>query len=316
MAELKNDGGYHEPVLVDRVVELLVTDRNGAYLDLTAGGGGHLQALAHSLSDRARLYGVDADPVAVERTTKALSQTVQFRNILQTPFAEIDRMAGQFAEDGFAGILIDLGLSSYQLDEPARGFSYRYDAPLDMRFDRHSGESAGELVNSLGEKQLERILREFGEERQAARIARAIVRERQTQMIATTAQLRDIVLAVVRPPHENKSLARVFQALRIAVNKELEQIDRVLPAALSLLTPGGRLAVIAYHSLEDRRIKRFFQQEAKGRCTCPPGMPVCACGSGPSMKLVTRKPVLPDENEISRNPRARSARLRVAERLT
>jgi 16S rRNA (cytosine1402-N4)-methyltransferase len=238
------------------------------------------------------------------------------RAVVQTAFADIATAAEDFADKEFDGILIDLGVSSYQLDEPSRGISFRFDGPLDMRFDPGAGQPASELVNRLEEKRLREIIAEYGEERQAARIARAIVRERQRRMILTTSQLRDIILAEVAPPHQTKSLARVFQALRIAVNEELEQLSRVLPVALSLLKYGGRLAVIAYHSLEDRIVKRFFQREARGACVCPPELPQCVCGAKPRLKLITRRPVVPDEAEIEQNPRARSARLRVAERLT
>ncbi len=315
MAGQRRDAGQHQPVMADVVAELLITDNKGIYLDLTAGGGGHLLALASRLDSSARIYGADVDPEAVERTGRALNATSQFRGVLHTAFADIGRAVRGIEEDRFDGILLDLGISSYQLDDSTRGISFRFDGPLDMRFDPSSGTSAADLVNRLSEDELRKILREYGEERQAAGIAVAIVKERQRGMILTTAQLRDIVLSVVRPPHETKALARVFQALRIAVNRELEQLSRVLPVALSLLKPGGRLAVISYHSLEDRIVKRFFQQEVKGRCTCPPELAQCVCGATPTMKMVTRHPVEPTDSEIASNSRARSARLRVAERL-
>jgi 16S rRNA (cytosine1402-N4)-methyltransferase len=291
MAGQRREAGQHQPVMADVVTELLITDNHGAYLDLTAGGAGHLLVLASRLDPSARIYGADVDPEAVERAGRALK------------------------EDRFDGILLDLGISSYQLDDPSRGISFRFDGPLDMRFDPASGTSAADLVNRLPEDELRRILREYGEERQAAGIAVAIVKERQRGMILTTAQLRDIVLSVVRPPHETKALARVFQALRIAVNRELDQLSGVLPVALSLLKPGGRLAVISYHSLEDRIVKRFFQAEVKGRCTCPSELARCVCGATPTLRMVTRRPLAPSDDEIKFNSRARSARLRVAERL-
>ena len=236
--------------------------------------------------------------------------------MLQTAFADIAEAVKDLPERTFDGILLDLGISSDQLDSPERGISFRLDGPLDMRLNRDSGSTAAELLNNCEEFRLREILAEFGEERRAAGIAGAIVRERQRGMILTTAQLRDIVLSVSRPPHQNKTLARVFQALRIAVNRELDQLSRVLPVALSLLKQGGRLAVIAYHSLEDRQVKRFYQQQASGICTCPPGLPICACGAAPTLTLVTRKPVIPSEDQISQNPRSRSARLRVAQKVT
>lgn len=301
---------------MERVTELLITDTRGAYLDLTAGGGGHMRALAERLDKDARLYGTDVDPDAVERTRRALGDVRQTVTVLQTAFADIGEAVGDLPERTFDGILLDLGISSDQLDNPERGISFRLDGPLDMRLNRDSGGTAAELLNNCEEHRLREILADFGEERRAAGIAGAIVRERQRGMILTTAQLRDIVLSVSRPPHQNKTLARVFQALRIAVNRELDQLSRVLPVALSILKPGGRLAVIAYHSLEDRQVKRFFQQQASGTCTCPPGLPTCVCGAAPAMTQVTRKPVVPTEDEIIQNPRSRSARLRVAEKVT
>ena len=314
MAGRRSDGGHHQPVMAERVAELLITDRKGAYLDLTAGGGGHLMVLAVHLDPSARIYGTDIDPEAVALTTHALKDTKQFRGAVHTAFADVVEAVRGLEEDRFDGILLDLGVSSYQLDNPARGISFRYDGPLDMRLDQGSPVTAADLISRLEECELRRIIREYGEERQAAGIAGAIVRERQRGMILTTAQLRDIVLSVVGPPHQTKALARVFQALRIAINRELEQLSRVLPAALSLLKTSGRLAVISYHSLEDRIVKRFFQQESRGVCSCPPRIPVCVCGAKPSITLVTRRAERSSDAEIARNPRARSARLRVAER--
>ncbi len=273
-------------------------------------------ALADRLDDDARLYGTDVDLEAVERTRRVLDGIRQKSAVLRTAFADIGEAIGDLPEQSFDGVLLDLGISSSQLDSSERGISFRLDGPLDMRLNRDSGSTAAELLNSCEEQRLREILVEFGEERQAPRIAGAIVRERQRGMILTTAQLRDIVLSVTRPPHQNKILARVFQALRIAVNREMDQLSRVLPVALSIIKKGGRLAVIAYHSLEDRQVKRFFQQQAAGICTCPPRLPTCVCGATPSLALVTRKPAIPSDDEIARNPRSRSARLRVAEKVT
>ena len=294
---------------------LLVTDRDGAYLDLTTGGGGHLKSLATRLGSRGRLFGIDRDQEAVDRATLALKETTHVRMIIRAAFADLAAVAGRIGEESFSGILLDLGISSYQLEDPGRGFSFRHDGPLDMRFDTSCGRPASALIASFDQKQLTRLIRQYGEEKQAARIATAIVRERQKQMIGTTLQLADIVLNSVRPPHQTKSLARVFQAFRIAVNDELDQLARVLPLVLGFLVPGGRLAVISYHSLEDRLVKRFLQAETKGRCTCPPGIPLCVCGARPTMKTVTRRACAPRPDEIAQNPRARSARLRVGEKL-
>ncbi|MBD3257266.1 16S rRNA (cytosine(1402)-N(4))-methyltransferase RsmH [candidate division GN15 bacterium] len=303
----------HVPVLAARVVSLLITDTHGAYLDLTAGGGGHLLALSDSLDSDARLYGVDADPAAVTRTTQALAGRPQFRQVITSDFGSLAAVAAQLEDRTFDGILLDLGISSYQLDDASRGVSFRLDGPLDMRFNPQQGRAAHELIHEMDQRELVRILREYGEERQAVKIAKAIVRERQEGMIRTTEQLRQIVLSVARPPHQNKTLARVFQALRIVVNRELEQLDAVLPAAVGLLKPGGRLAVIAYHSLEDRRVKQFIRDRKVQHAD--PLTPPESLDPSPRLAAITRKPIVPDDNEIAANPRARSARLRVAERL-
>lgn len=302
--------------MAEQVVRLLVVKPDGAYLDLTAGDGGHLLRMAQATANTARLYGVDVDAAAVERAKRRLQKEPRVRDVVHASYAQIDQITTRWPDQRFTGVLLDLGLSSLQLDQAERGFSYRLEGPLDMRFSQDApGPTAADLINTLDGKQLTDILREFGEERQAARLARAIVRERQDGMILTTRHLADIVTSVIHPPHQNKSLARVFQALRIAVNHELDHIDTVLPQALQLLEHGGRIGVISYHSLEDRRIKRFFQQQQKG-CICPPRQPVCTCGRKPTLSIVTRKPVEPAEQEIAANSRARSARLRVAERRT
>ncbi len=305
---------YHRPVMAAEVVGLVITDREGTYLDLTAGGGGHLKALTEKLGTKARLYGIDKDPAAVAHATRVLQTYPQFRKIAAAFFADLGAVVERWPDRVFNGILLDLGVSSHQIDQAARGFSFRFDGPLDMRFDPAAGDSAADLIKRLTEPQLEAILRTFGEERQSARIARAIVRERQKQMILTTSQLTSIVLHQIRPPHQTKSLARVFQALRIAVNHELEQLETALPAAISVLAPGGRLGVISYHSLEDRTVKRFFQNRAKADCTCPRDFPVCVCGRRPSLKLITSKPVTASLDERHENSRARSAKLRVAQK--
>jgi 16S rRNA (cytosine1402-N4)-methyltransferase len=305
---------YHRPVMTAEVVSFLVTNVSGAYLDLTAGGGGFLKALAAALDEKARLYAVDKDPAAVKWVERTLRGFLQFKKIIRISFSEIDVAVEQFEDRVFDGILLDLGLSSRQVDDFARGFSFQGDGPLDMRFDPDSSTTAADLVNKLNEKELENIFKTFGEERQAHRLAGVIVRERQKAMILTTGQLSEIVLKVIRPPHQKKSLARVFQALRIAVNRELEALETLLPQAVEALASGGRLAVIAFHSLEDRIVKQYFRQESRD-CLCPPRQPVCTCGHQAVLREINRRPIQPGAAEIDQNPRSRSARLRVAEKI-
>lgn len=304
----------HLPVMADEVVKFLITDPGGAYVELTAGFGGHLRALAEALGSKARLYGLDKDPVAVKEAKRNLAGCGQVRKIVTANYEEINRVAGQFEDKTFDGILLDLGLSSAQLDDPHRGFSFRYNGSLDMRYDPKSQEkTAADLINSLSAPELTEIIRSFGEERFAPRLAREIVRERKTKAIETTGELTRIITQVVKPPYQTKSLARVFQAFRIAVNRELDALQFVLPEAFALLRVGGRFVVISYHSLEDRIVKRFFQKEAKG-CICPPQLPECVCNRLPRARIITRKVLTPQEREKEHNPRSRSAKLRVAEK--
>ncbi len=315
MSSQNASSGGHIPVLVNEVLELLVTDAGGAYLDLTAGLGGHLKALAATLSPTARLYGLDRDPQAAKAAGDALRGVKQPGTVATASYRDVGTITSTFKDRKFSGMLLDLGLSSAQLDDPQRGFSYRFEGPLDMRFDPvATPESAADLIARADVDNLTSIFREYGEERQARRIARAIVEARRDRPIRTTTELAEIVRAQVPPQHQNKSLARIFQALRIAVNRELEQLNDVLPTLPDLLEEGGHLAVITYHSLEDRAIKHFIRDEAKG-CICPPRQPVCTCGRTPRFKPITKRPVLPTEAEIDANPRARSAKLRVAERI-
>jgi 16S rRNA (cytosine1402-N4)-methyltransferase len=310
----KDNDYFHEPVLAAEIIELLVTNPDGAYLDLTAGGGGHLAALAGMLGRRARLYGVDKDPEAVVQGTKRLSEFTQFRRISRASFGDILSTVREFEDKTFDGILLDLGISSRQIDDPSRGFSFQQDGPLDMRFDPAAGSTAADLVNTLDEKELADLVREYGEERHANRIARAIVAERQKELITTTQQLAAIVRRTVKPPHQTKSLARVFQSLRIAVNREFDELTEVLPAAVSILRKGGRFAVISYHSLEDRAVKRFFRAQShpdEGPLAGTPQAPHII----PILEVITRKPVTPQPGEIQRNSRARSAKLRVAQKV-
>ncbi|HWR83931.1 MAG TPA: 16S rRNA (cytosine(1402)-N(4))-methyltransferase RsmH [Candidatus Deferrimicrobium sp.] len=307
---------HHLPVMAAEVVDLLITDRSGAYLDLTVGLGGHLKALALALEPTARLIGLDKDAAAVELATRNLSEYQQVRKLIWGSYCDFDLLMAGVAQTGWDGILLDLGVSSYQLDHPERGFAFRLDAPLDMRFDPTSNaETAAALINNASEEKLREIIWTFGEERQARRIARAVIKARERDAFRTTGQLARIVTDAVPGPFQTKSLARVFQALRIAVNRELEQLQAVLPKTVKQLKTGGRLAVISYHSLEDRIVKRFFQKEAKG-CVCPPKLPQCACGALPGLKILTRKALIPNAQEKAHNPRSRSARLRIAQKVS
>ena len=303
----------HIPVLADEVRELLAVRPGETVVDATFGAGGHSRLLAQDLAGRGKLVAIDRDPGAksyFDRFKAAAGVEVRF---LRGDFAVV---LTQLAANGIGAdaILLDLGISSMQVDRPERGFSYATDAPLDMRMDPSSETSAADVVNTWDERELATIFRRYGEERYATPIARAIVRQRAERPFARTGELVDTIkLAIPTPARfgEGHPAKRVFQALRIAVNDELGQLEAALPAALQMLRPGGRLAVISFHSLEDRIVKRFVAAQAKG-CTCPPDFPVCVCGKEPTLRSLTRKPVRPGRHETDANPRAASARLRVA----
>ncbi|MFC1629529.1 16S rRNA (cytosine(1402)-N(4))-methyltransferase RsmH [Gemmatimonadota bacterium] len=304
---------YHSPVLAETAIEWLVTRADGRYLDGTVGGGGHLAVLLDVLEEGAEVLAIDRDPEALKETSSRIGD--EKRVVLrQGPFADLARFTEEVGMLPLDGILLDLGVSSFQLDEPERGFTYRADAPLDMRMDPDLAMTAAELIAEESEEELGRILREYGEVRAARSLARRIVKTRIGTPLERSGDLRRVVEAGTPPKYHMKVLSQVFQALRIAVNDELGQLKQALAGSLDVLRPGGRLVVIAYHSLEDRIVKEFFRMQA-GACTCPPGLPVCACGAEKLVEVMTRKAVQVSQDEISRNPRARSARLRVAERL-
>ena len=305
----------HLPIMVEEVVEALTQNKEGVYLDLTVGLGGHLMALGKSLTSGAQLYGLDRDAQAIEIATTNLQELSQTTNLVNASYDEIDEIVNQFDNRSFDGILLDLGLSSMQIDDSRRGFSFQAEGPLDMRFDQEgSDETAADLINNRSEKELTDIFYRFGEERKARRLAKIIVRERQKEMILTTVQLAEIINNETPPPYQTKTLARIFQALRIAVNQELDKLELALPKIIELLNKGGRLAVLTYHSLEDRIIKQFFRNMVDG-CTCPEGLAVCVCGWEPVIKIITKKAIAPKNAEIEQNSRARSAKLRVAEKI-
>jgi len=302
---------FHVPVLVDEVVRLFAPVAEGLIVDGTFGGGGHTEALLRAFP-ALRVVGVDRDPDAVARAPRHPRLVVvrgNFARLRAAVAAATGEAADELAVDG---VLLDLGISSHQVDEPARGFSFHRAGPLDMRMGPDAARSAAELVNEADAAELRRIFATFGEERYARRIAEAIVRARP---VHDTAELAAIVAAAVpaaarRARHPAR---RVFQALRIAVNAELDALERGLDEALELLRPGGRIVVISYHSLEDRIVKRRFAAGAAG-CSCPPDLPVCVCGAPAELRILTRRPLRPSPEEIARNPRARSARLRAAEK--
>ena len=309
----------HMPVLVEEVMSMLRPAPGSLQIDATLGGGGHTERILEATDPDGRLLGLDADGAAIARVADRLRPRFRDRLVLrQANFRELRTVA---PEAGFAvvdGLLFDLGLSGFQLADAERGFGIRTGGPLDMRFDAGRGTSAADLVNSLDAAELTALFKQYGEEPFAGRIARAIVEARRTARIATAEELAALVARVApsRAPGRRRvhPATRVFQALRIAVNEELEALQAGLAAAVDLLRPGGRLVVLSYHSLEDRIVKRFLQAERRG-CTCPPEAPVCVCGRQPRLRLLSPKGLVPTVAEITANPRARSARLRAAERI-
>ena len=302
---------YHIPVMVEEVVAGLVADPNGAYVDATVGGGGHSWALLQALGPKGRLLAVDRDREAVVAARARLAADTR-AVVRQGCFAELSELLAQEGIGPLSGVLFDLGVSSHQIDAPARGFSYQADGPLDMRMDAEVGPTAAELIAASSEAELAELIARYGEERGARRIARSICRQQQFEPLTTTQALRQAV-AATRPQMLNKTLARVFQALRIAVNDELGQLQAGLVAMEKELKPGGRLAVLAYHSLEDRLVKQHLAALVRG-CICPPRVPVCTCGRKPSFKRVSHKSQRASEAEVKRNTRARSAILRIYEK--
>ena len=302
----------HVSVLLNECIENLDIKPNGIYVDGTAGGAGHSKEIAKRLTD-GHLFALDRDPDAVKIATERLAGLPA--TVIQTNYGDMKTALAENGIDAVDGVLLALGVSSWQLDNGDRGFSYHMDAPLDMRMSQ-SGTSAADLVNTLGVQELTDILRDYGEEKFAYRIACNIVKAREKSPIETTLQLADIIsnsvpAAVRRDGHPAR---KSFQAIRIAVNQEFEAETQGIKAAFEMLKPGGRLCVITFHSLEDRLVKNLFSEFAKG-CICPPELPICVCGRKPQGRLVTRKPIVPTENEVKENARSRSAKLRVIEKL-
>ena len=306
----------HRPVLLDECIQALNIRPDGIYVDGTLGRAGHSREIARRLTT-GRLICVDRDDAALEAAKERLADWMDKVTLVHSNFDRIGAIVRDLGLTGVDGMLFDLGVSSPQLDDGSRGFSYMADAPLDMRMDRSEGLTAANVVNGWSQEELRRILFQYGEERCAGQIAAAIVRRREDKPIETTLELVEIIKSAMpaKALREKQHPAkRSFQAIRIAVNYELASVDRMLRGAVPCLNQGGRLAVITFHSLEDRIVKTGLAEFAKG-CTCPPDFPVCVCGKTPDVKLVNKKPILPTQEEIEENPRARSAKLRVAEKL-
>lgn len=316
------NGQLHRPVLYQEVIDALDPKSGGLYIDGTLGAGGHAFGLLQASSPDGRLLGMDIDPRAIELARQRLEPFQDRVQIVQASYVNLPETMFEMGWSSVQGVLLDLGVSSMQIDTPERGFSFQVDAPLDMRFDPQSKFSASDLVNSFTEVDLAQLLFEYGEERHARQIARAIVKARP---IVSTIQLADLIVLVYmrgkgsRKKGERTSDWRIhpatktFQAIRIAVNQELMAVEKVLPLAVDALAPGGRLVVISFHSLEDRIVKQFFRQESRD-CLCPPKQPVCVCGHKATITEITHRPIFARPAEVEQNPRSRSARLRVAEK--
>lgn len=310
-----NQEFVHKPVLFEEVIESLAIKPDGIYVDGTAGGAGHSSAIAERLVS-GRLVAFDRDSDAVAVASERLSHFGDRAEVVHSNYSDIKKVLTEKGIEKIDGFLLDLGVSSYQLDCADRGFSYMADAPLDMRMDRRESVSAYDVVNGYSEQKLKQIFYEYGEERFSSAIAAAIVRARSQKPIERTLELAEIIKGAIPPAARNGGhpAKRVFQAIRIEVNGELEIIASAIKDAVSMLNDGGRIAIITFHSLEDRIVKQTFADLSKG-CTCPKSFPVCICGNKPSLKAVSKKPILPSEEELEENSRSRSAKLRVAERV-
>lgn len=307
---------HHVSVLLDECIEALNIRPDGIYVDGTLGGAGHSYHIAEKLTT-GRLIGIDRDPVALAAAGKRLEPFGDRVTLVHSNFCRMAQVLEELEIPGVDGILLDLGVSSPQLDDGARGFSYMADAPLDMRMDSGDALTAHTVVNTWSQEELKRILYDYGEERYAPAIAAAIVRRRETAPIETTLELVDVIRSAMPAAalrEKQHPAKRSFQAIRIAVNDELNSVSKAMETMIPKLNPGGRLAVITFHSLEDRIVKSAMAAGAKG-CICPPEFPVCVCGRKPQVKLLTRKPIVSGDEELDRNPRARSAKLRVCEKL-
>jgi 16S rRNA (cytosine1402-N4)-methyltransferase len=319
-APLGGMGAPHRPVLLEETLKYLVPERGGLFVDCTVGLGGHSEAILKSSPDT-RIIGLDLDPAALEYSRQRLASFGDRFRAIHANFRKIETVLSEAGERDPNGVLVDLGVSSLQFDSPERGFSFRFDAPLDMRMDPEAGATAADLLQELPESEIARIIFEFGEERHSRRIARRIVERReQGKPVTTTAELAELVRSAVgargagRKQQQIHPATRTFQALRIAVNEELEGLAEFVETSVDLLIPEGRFVGISFHSLEDRILKRELRR-LSGHCECPPRLPVCSCGAREVVEILTRRPVTPSGREVDENPRARSAKLRAARKL-
>lgn len=305
----------HQSVLLDETIRLLCENGGGRFIDGTLGGGGHSELLLETLPE-CQVLGIDCDRDALQAAVSRLEKFPGRFHAVKGRFSQLAELAQQHGWDSVDGVLLDLGVSSPQIDTPERGFSFRYDAPLDMRMDRQSPVTAAVLLNTLDEQKLANLFFEYGEERRSRAIARAVVQRRESRPWERTGELAELLEKIVGRQHQHglPPATRTFQALRIAVNQELEELENALQAAMDITGKGARIVVISFHSLEDRMVKNFFRQEAAD-CVCPPGMPICVCGKVSSLRLITKKPRIASEAERRRNSRSACAKLRAAERL-
>ncbi len=308
---MERTDNYHIPVMLKETLESIIMDKNGDYLDCTLGGGGHAKVILEMISDKGSLLGIDRDKEAIEQTTD-LSETYKNFTAENISFANVMGLDSVVFGLKFDGILMDLGVSSHQIDDPKRGFSYMHSGELDMRMNKDDELNAYIVVNNYTEEQLKEIFYKYGEEKKARYIARNICRAREESPIKTTKELSDIIERSVPYKNRIKTLSRIFQAIRIEVNNELGEIEEFLNVSLKILKKQGRVAIMSYHSLEDRIVKKFINKMSTG-CVCPKDFPKCVCGKEPMVKKITKKPIIATEDEIKKNPRARSAKLRIFE---
>ena len=304
---------YHKPVLFDEVIENIVTNKEGVYLDCTLGGAGHTQGILENTSEKGVVIAIDQDDDAIEFAGKKLENYKERIKIFKDNFKNLDTVLYMAGYEKVSGILMDIGVSSYQLDDPERGFSYKYEAKLDMRMNKNAKISAYEVINEFSEQEIADILYKYGEEPKSRRIARKITEARKEKSIETTTELADIVIRAIGKSMKRHPAKRTFQAVRMYVNQELEVLEEALEKAVELLEDRGRLLVITFHSLEDRIVKNKFREFEKP-CKCPPNIPICVCGKESLGKVITKKPIVAGELELNDNSRAHSAKLRVFER--